>query len=81
MNEIILDVDNDILKMLSYDTIAEALILKVEGDNPAVYVVSPVEKLDMALKYPHDPSHVDMLLDARNYIYKENSGGISNLPQ
>lgn len=81
MADVILDVDNDILKMLSYDTIAEALILKVGGKYPATYVCTPVEKLDAALKYPHDPSHLDALLDARNYIYKGGVDVASDLSQ
>jgi hypothetical protein len=77
-DHMLLDIDDNVVKMLQFSAKDDALILKISGKHPAHYVVTPVERLDAALRSPEHPSHIDALLDARNYIYKENPDGTDN---
>lgn len=72
MNESILDNDDDILKMLAFDPVADCMVLKIKGRNAATYRVTPVEALDRQIATCPD-IHRDALLDARNYLFKKDA--------
>lgn len=75
MSDVILDTDNNILKLLEFDPASDKVLLCIKGKNPINYVVTPVECLDENLKNCV-PEHVDILLDARSYLYKKDMTGV-----
>lgn len=74
----ILDIDQNILKMLAFDPKSDAVTLRISGKNPANYRVTPVEALDLALKTCL-PEHRDALLDTRNYLYKKDGRHVNDI--
>ena len=70
MTDMILDADQEILKMLKFDTVSDRVVLHIQGKSPGLYLVTPIEQLDEVLT-TCPPEHRDALLDARNYLYKK----------
>lgn len=70
MSDAIMNTENDILKMLVFNPDTDAVILKISGKKGGNYQVTPVTTLDSHLK-TCPPEHLDILLDARNYLYKK----------
>ena len=70
MGELIIGTEDNVIKMLSFDHRSNTLLLKIQGKFPAVYTVTTLADIDKALEKPRDVSHMDVLLDVRNYIRK-----------